>query len=124
MANAVAMIKAGMEALDAAEAMLRALENQQAAAAVSALTKRLITCRAPLTLRELAVSGCDLLPLCQRHGQPAACLGGVLNALWESVLREELPNEKNMLLEMGDSLIQRVDDSPLPTKDRKKPKMA
>lgn len=102
-ANAAAAVKAGMEALSAAEAMLRALGKGQSAEALAAFKERLLLRRAPLSLRELTVSGSDLLPLCR--GQSAACLGGVLNTLWESVLREELPNEKNALLAMAEKLI-------------------
>lgn len=50
--------------------------------------------KAPLSVRELALSGGDLLPL----GYTGVTIGKTLSALFEAVVRGEVPNEKEALL--------------------------
>ena len=52
----------------------------------------------PLTLKDLAIHGDDLLPLCQRMGLPAKHIGAALDALWQAAVTGSLPNEHAALL--------------------------
>ncbi len=57
----------------------------------------------PLSLRELAVNGNDLLPLCRRYGVPSAMIGRTLNALWRDTVEGCVPNTRKALLERADA---------------------
>lgn len=101
-------VRAGMEAMEAAETLLNALGEAEAAARVQALRKHLTDTRAPLSLKALKVNGSDLLLLCQHYGRSAACIGQTLDRLWEGVLREQYPNERDVLIGAADELIRKA----------------
>lgn len=86
----------GMEALQAALAVFRALNDfeKQAAAmrAIDSLSGK------PLSLRELAVTGNDLKPLFEQTGRPMREMGQVLDHLWTMVLESRIPNTREALL--------------------------
>jgi hypothetical protein len=52
----------------------------------------------PLSLRELAVNGNDLLPLCRRYALHSAEIGRTLNALWRDTVEGRAPNAREALL--------------------------
>ena len=61
-----------------------------------ALLRDLSSREEPLTLKTLAVKGADLMALGMA---PGPGLGKTLNALLEKVLAEELPNDREVLLQ-------------------------
>lgn len=104
--NAVAAVKAGQAALRGAEAILAALGENEPASRLRALCTRLYQLNAPWDLRALAVHGNDLLPLLKARRQSPACLGALLNALWQAVLLEKLPNRREALLSAAESWLE------------------
>lgn len=59
----------------------------------------------PLSLRELAVHGDDLLPLCRKHGLPHRAVGRALDALWLAAVEATVANERAALLTKAESLL-------------------
>ncbi len=72
-------------ALDRAQVMLASLMDEQL----------------PMSLRELAVHGDDLLPVCARLGVPTARIGATLDYLWEAVVNGTAGNQRAILLAMA-----------------------
>lgn len=52
----------------------------------------------PLSLRELAVHGNDLLPLCRARRLPPQSVGRMLDLLWNAAVEGRIPNERAALL--------------------------
>ena len=52
----------------------------------------------PKSLKELAIHGNDLLPLCRELHAPTQRIGRILDALWQAVVDDQLPNERKALL--------------------------
>ncbi|MBE5802427.1 MAG: hypothetical protein E7319_09105 [Clostridiales bacterium] len=96
---------AGLPVLDAAIRGLNALRLPDAAAYGTALCQRLTQPGIPLSLRQLAVNGNDLMPLVHAAGQPARCMGALLNALWQEAVNSRLPNQREALLAHAQKLL-------------------
>ena len=96
--------RTGLVRLRGVSALLRALCHFETAGVLDALACRMLERRLPLTLRELAVHGGDLAPLIREKNAPASVTGLLLEALWDAVLREEAPNQKEALLKMAAGL--------------------
>ena len=95
--------KLGMDVVQTAREILRALENE---AAIAQLDHTLNTLRGkPLSLKELAVSGADLKPLFLKQGRPMKDMGVVLDRLWMAVLEGKAENQKEALLALVSSLL-------------------
>lgn len=97
--------RAGLDVLEGVCQMLTALGQTERAARLSGQIHALQESGAPLSLRELAVCGDDLLPLFRAAGAPLNRMGGVLNALWERVVCGEAPNRQNELLDEARRLL-------------------
>ncbi len=103
-------VRLGPPAVANAEAALQALQTvgEPCGAALQSarsLLAALQSGRTPLTLRELAVHGDDLLPLCRKLGAPAARIGATLNTLWQAVVEGRLPNERTTLATAAERLL-------------------
>ena len=59
----------------------------------------------PKSLRDLAIHGDDLLPLCLRLNLPRNRIGATLDALWQAVVEQGLPNEPRALLKKAQELL-------------------
>lgn len=86
----------GLHVVEFVRNAFAALEKPVEEARASALWEGLLG--APHSLKELAVNGDDLLPLCKELGQPASRLGGLLTELWRQTVEEKCPNEREALL--------------------------
>ncbi len=91
-------VRAGLPVLQFAENALEALGRWNAKERLASVRKKLQDENVPFSLRELAVGGDDLLPLCRRQGLPDNCLGSLLERLWQAVAQGELPNQRGALL--------------------------
>jgi len=74
-----------------------------------ALARRILAERQCFTLRELAVSGRDVLAA---GAAPGPRVGAVLNALLERVMAEEVPNQRQALLEELQRLLSQPEGGP------------
>ena len=85
--------KLGLDALKAAERILKALgkENDLANRVLHLQNK-------PLSLKELAVTGSDLKPLFEQQGRPLKEMSAMLHSLWRDVLEGKAENKKEDLL--------------------------
>lgn len=92
-------VQGGLDALDFVVEALGALGKRKDRERAQALRDGLLDRGAPFSLRELAVHGHDVKPLCQRAGLPLSHMGPLLTALWEAVAEGEVQNEKRVLLE-------------------------
>ena len=61
--------------------------------------------RMPKSLKELAVHGDDLLPLCRQLYVPIKVIGAVLDALWQAVVEQRAVNERQPLLTEAKALL-------------------
>lgn len=90
------LVQLGRQALDTALCALRALGDEAGVQSAQAVLQRLSG--KPMSLRELAVGGNDLIPLFSRSHRPFREMGTVLNALWRAVIEDDVPNERSALL--------------------------
>ncbi len=88
--------KLGTTALAFCESAFAALAMEQPRARAASLGAGLLG--KPLCLKDLAVNGDHLLPLCRAKGLPEACLGPLLSALWRQTVEEGLANRQSALL--------------------------
>lgn len=102
-------VRLGVPAVAHAAAALQALalagEPCDAAAARAQAAFAALQSGVPLSLRELAVHGDELLPLCREHGLPARAVGRALNALWLAAVEGAAPNERAALLAHAEELL-------------------
>ena len=94
--------RAGLEVLEGTVQMLTALGQPERAAHWKEQLRLLQESGAPLSLKELAVCGDDLLPLFRASGEPMNRMGSLLNTLWERAVCGELPNRREALLEAAE----------------------
>ncbi len=92
-----ALVKLGMDALQTALAAFIALGDEAGAQAAHAVLAKLDG--KPMTLREVAVSGNDLKPIFLSQNRPMREMGQVLNALWQAVIENDVPNQRDALLD-------------------------
>ncbi len=90
------LAKLGRDALETAHAAFCALGDEAGEHSAEAVLQKLND--KPMTLKELSVSGSDLKPLFVKTGRPMREMGSVLEALWQAVLEDEIPNERGALL--------------------------
>ena len=90
------LVKLGSDALETALRIFRALDDEAGVQAAQTVLKKLEG--KPLSLKELAVSGNDLKPLFAARNRPMREMGRVLDQLWQSVIEEGFPNEREALL--------------------------
>jgi len=64
--------------------------------------------RMPKSLKELAIHGNDLLPLCRQLNVPIKVMGSVLDALWQAVVERRVVNERPKLLIEAKALLSRA----------------
>ncbi|NLO84309.1 MAG: hypothetical protein GX096_02630 [Clostridiales bacterium] len=62
----------------------------------------------PLSLKELAINGRDLLPIYARYSAPQSSMGSVLQDLWRLTIDQSLPNQKADLLLASDQMIKNL----------------
>ena len=93
-------------AVDAFAALTQAGEPYQAQSAQAQELLAAMQSGIPMSLRALAVSGDDLLPLCQSLALPAKVIGATLDALWRATVAGVLPNERQALLAQAVQLLQ------------------
>ncbi len=94
--------RAGLEVLEGTVQILTALGQPERAAHWKEQLRLLQESGAPLSLKELAVCGDDLLPLFRASGAPMNRMGSLLNTLWERAVCGELPNRREALLEAAE----------------------
>ena len=94
--------RAGLEVLEGTVQILTALGQPERAAHWKEQLRLLQESGAPLSLKELAVCGDDLLPLFRASGAPMNRMGSLLNTLWERAVCGELPNRRKALLEAAE----------------------
>ena len=94
--------RAGLEVLEGTVQILTALGQPERAAHWKEQLRLLQESGAPLSLKELAVCGDDLLPLFRASGAPMNRMGSLLNTLWEHTVCGELPNRRKALLEAAE----------------------
>lgn len=90
-------VRMGMPIIAFAQNALEAVGESAAAEKAAALYRILSQKTIPCSLRELNVSGNELLPLL--NGRPQRELGALLLWLWEGVVERRLPNEREALLQ-------------------------
>ena len=90
------LVKLGRDALEVALAAFRALGDETGVRSAQDELQKLDG--KPMTLKELAISGNDLKPIFQQQNRPMREMGSVLNALWQAVIQDEIPNETSALL--------------------------
>lgn len=91
-----ALVKLGREALETALQAFMALNDTVGMQAAQTVLHKLEG--KPMTLRELAVTGDDLKPIFQHNSRPMREMGQVLNALWQAVIENDIPNQRGALL--------------------------
>ena len=103
-------VRLGLPALAHAEAAYAALlsagasceaEYLQAQTLCASLRRDAI----PKSLRELAIRGNDLQPMCRALGLPASAIGQTLDALWQSAVERGIPNRAPALLQEARRLL-------------------
>lgn len=62
----------------------------------------------PLSLKELAINGRDLLPIYARYGAPLSSMGSLLQDLWRLTIDQSLPNQKADLLRASEQWIMKM----------------
>lgn len=97
--------RAGLEVLEGTVQILTALGQPERAAHWREQLHLLQESGAPLSLKALAVSGDDLLPLFRASGVPLSRMGGVLNALWERAVSGRVPNRREELLGAAEQML-------------------
>lgn len=95
--------RAGICTLSFASAAFEALYSTDAKMRTKALLEGLLV--APLSLRELAVNGSDLLPLVLGRGVPRSSMGGLLTELWRRTVENGVPNERAALMAEAEKMI-------------------
>ena len=94
----VQLARAGLEVLEGVCQMRSALGQQERADGLAGRIRS-------LSLKALAVSGDDLLPLFRTAGVPLSRMGGVLNALWERAVSGRVPNRREELLGAAEQML-------------------
>lgn len=89
-------IRMGIPIIGFAQNALEAVGESAAAEKAAALYRTLSQKTVPRSLRELSVSGDDLLPLL--GGRPRRDMGALLLWLWEGAVEQRLPNEREALV--------------------------
>lgn len=77
---------------------------------LEAILDEILNSKDPLSTKDLAVNGTDLMRLGYKQGKQ---LGAVLSEMLEKVIEEELPNESNELLKFAASKLSEEDPSAL-----------
>lgn len=90
------LVKLGRDALETALAAFRALGDEAGIQAAQSVLQKLDG--KPMTLRELAVSGNELKPVFMQQSRPMREMGAVLDALWQAVIENDVPNEASALI--------------------------
>ena len=102
-ADVFSLAQLGADALQTAASCFEALGDSNGQfAAESALEK---LAGKPLSLKELAVTGSDLLPLFAQKNRPMRDMGGILRRLWQAAVEGEAPNERNALLALAQTIV-------------------
>ncbi len=96
-------VSAGLPAVRFARAALTALGDPAGAGRARELEQRLAG--APLSLRELAVGGAELLPLFQARHCKLSQMGRVLNGLWRRTVEDGLPNRRETLMREAERML-------------------
>lgn len=97
--------RAGLEVLEGVCQMRSALGQREQADGLAGRIRSLRESGAPLSLKALAISGDDLLPLFRTAGVPLSRMGGVLNALWERAVSGRVPNRREELLGAAEQML-------------------
>lgn len=103
--TSVQLARAGLEVLEGVCQMRSALGQQERADGLAGRIRSLRESGAPLSLKALAISGDDLLPLFRTAGVPLSRMGGVLNALWERAVSGRVPNRREELLGAAEQML-------------------
>ena len=90
------LAKLGLDALETGREAFFALGDEGGVRAAEAVLQKLKG--KPLSLRELAVNGSDLKPVFANQNRPMREMGAVLDRLWQAVIDEEIPNERDALM--------------------------
>jgi len=103
-------VRMGMVPVSHAEAALKAFSQagetgNVALEKASALRLALQDESVPKRLKDLAIRGDDLLPLCRRLNCPVKAIGPTLDTLWQSVVEKQVPNERSRLLSHAETLL-------------------
>ena len=110
----MAAVRLGLPALRHAAAALDALartgEPLDRAASHAHDMVDMLQSGIPLTLRSLAVTGHDLLPLCRANALPPRAVGEMLNALWLAAVEGRIPNTRAALMAEAHRLAGRAAD--------------
>lgn len=88
----------GSDVMEQLPGLLRAQNRQEAARRAENVWRDIETRAIPLTLREMAIGGEELLPLLTEVGRPAAEMGRLLTTLHREVAEGQLNNEKSALV--------------------------
>ena len=107
----VQLARAGLEVLEGVCQMRSALGQQERANGLAGRIRSLRESGAPLSLKALAVSGDDLLPLFRTAGVPLSRMGGVLNALWERAVSGRVPNRREELLGAAKQMLEALPEN-------------
>lgn len=103
--------RAGLEVLEGVCQMRSALGQREQADGLAGRIRSLRESGAPLSLKALAVSGDDLLPLFRTAGVPLSRMGGVLNALWERAVSGRVPNRREKLLGAAKQMLEALPEN-------------
>ncbi len=93
----------GADAFCFARAAAQALGEVRAQAHAQAALDALVG--VPASLRELCLSGDDLLPLFKAHDVPLREMGALLSTLWRMAVERALPNERGALLRAAEGWV-------------------
>lgn len=97
-ADLFTLAKAGRHALTTVCACFAALGDAAGQAAAETALRKLEG--KPMSLKELAVNGADLIPLFKAQNRPMKDMGGVLENLWKAVVEGRAANERSALLQL------------------------
>ncbi|HNW86739.1 MAG TPA: hypothetical protein PLP25_10225 [Candidatus Limiplasma sp.] len=86
--------------------------HTSALAQAQAFSAALADASLPRNLKELALRGDALLPLCQRLSLPQSRIGQALDALWQAVVERRLPNEPQALLTQAEQWLSTPPNQP------------
>ena len=103
--------RAGLEVLEGVCQMRSALGQREQADGLAGRIRSLRESGAPLSLKALAISGDDLLPLFRTAGVPLSRMGGVLNALWERAVSGRVPNRREKLLGAAKQMLEALPEN-------------
>ena len=109
--TSVQLARAGLEVLEGVCQMRSALGQREQADGLAGRIRSLRESGAPLSLKALAVSGDDLLPLFRTAGVPLSRMGGVLNALWERAVSGRVPNRREKLLGAAKQMLEALPEN-------------